>query len=373
MTSTERYDVFISYRRKESADLAQYLKHALTDRGLKVFLDVTGLGPGRFDTALLETIARTPNFLVILAPGSLDRCREPDDWLAAEIARALDTKRRIVPVTTPGFVFPSPEDLPKEIRELGRYQCVDYDYRFSDASIDRLFGMLQVPGRPAGRTRRRVVAVAAAIGVAIAGGMLWVSSKLPTEVPTSAGRAAVRAMNYSIVVQKFRNGEPYEQPFRLAREMVFESDYRIRLLASSPQEGYLYIVNEGPALRQGLPDYNVLFPTPTSNNGSPRIAAGQEVQIPEKSWFVFDAEQGTEKVWLVWSGGPVGELESIKAVANPEQQGVIEDARQTRSVQALLASGAASAPAIARDEMLKQTTIRSNANVLVHVVNLEHQ
>src|SRR5207302_5096052 len=56
-----------------------------------------------------------------------------------------------------------------------------------------------------------------------------------------------RTLRYYVIVQKYRNGRPYQKPFQLSGERVFEADYQIRLVISSPETGYLYIVNEGPA------------------------------------------------------------------------------------------------------------------------------
>ena len=39
-------------------------------------------------------------------------------------------------------------------------------------------------------------------------------------------------LTYFITVQKYRDNKPFEPPFQLAKEMLFESDYQIRLNAS---------------------------------------------------------------------------------------------------------------------------------------------
>jgi hypothetical protein len=70
----EGYDLFISYRREGGGDLAHLLRIALERRGSRVFLDVRELRAGPFDVALLRHIESTPNFVVLLTPGCLDRC-----------------------------------------------------------------------------------------------------------------------------------------------------------------------------------------------------------------------------------------------------------------------------------------------------------
>ncbi|MDM8524877.1 toll/interleukin-1 receptor domain-containing protein [Desulfococcaceae bacterium HSG8] len=83
------YDIFISYRREGGSDKARLFQQALSERGLKVFLDVDELRAGYFDEKLLRVIENTPGFLLILSAGSLDRCKNPGDWLRREIEHAV--------------------------------------------------------------------------------------------------------------------------------------------------------------------------------------------------------------------------------------------------------------------------------------------
>jgi TIR domain len=131
-----KFDLFISYRREGGDATALFLREKLMQRGLRVFLDVVELHRGYFDEALLTCIANAPNFLVILSPGSLDRCIRPDDWLRQEIAHAIRTKRNIIPVLTRGFAFPA--ELPEDIRTLPRHQGVEYSHMYHAAMIDSI-------------------------------------------------------------------------------------------------------------------------------------------------------------------------------------------------------------------------------------------
>jgi uncharacterized membrane protein YeaQ/YmgE (transglycosylase-associated protein family) len=133
-----QYDVFISYRREQSMDAARLISNALREHKLRTFLDIDELGPGRFDQALLTTVANTPNLVVILAPHALDRSAEEHDWLQQEVSQAIQTNSNIVPVMMPGFQFPEPEELPEDLRNLPNYQGVGYSSEFFKAMIDRL-------------------------------------------------------------------------------------------------------------------------------------------------------------------------------------------------------------------------------------------
>jgi hypothetical protein len=138
------YDVFISYRREAAADLAHLLRIALQKQGCRVFLDVRALRPGPFDVALLKSIEETRNFVVLLTPGCLDRCVSESDWFRKEIAHAIRTGRRIIPVQREGFEFPSSGSLPLDIAPLTTQHCTTYSNDFTDEVIARLYEMLEL-------------------------------------------------------------------------------------------------------------------------------------------------------------------------------------------------------------------------------------
>lgn len=174
------------------------------------------------------------------------------------------------------------------------------------------------------------------------------------------------------MVQKYRNGRPFEAPFRLGGEINFEKDYRVRLNLGSSQDGHLYILNEGPA-EQGRPSaYVILFPSPTSNGGESLLGAGRQIQVPEKSWIQFDAEQGTEKLWLVWTAESVSALEALKVYANSRDRGLVGDPDLNGAARDFLQAHQNPRPAASRDGDKKEVVLTSNGAILTHFLNLEH-
>jgi serine/threonine protein kinase len=201
------------------------------------------------------------------------------------------------------------------------------------------------------------------MGVAI----YWSVWRGPQSAPaTNTTAAAGHELNYWITVQKYRNGEPFERPFNLAKEINFEKDYRIRLNVKSPEAGYLYVLNESPDESEPL---SVLFPSPTTNRGSAFLAENTVTTIPEASWFRFDSERGREKVWLVWSPNIVVELEALRKFANPSDRGVISDPILNREALKFIHNPNSTAQ---RSETSDQTIIRSNKSSIIHVITLEH-
>ena len=110
--------------------------------------------------------------------------------------------------------------------------------------------------------------------------MLWRLGGTRPEAPITAPVPAVqRTVSYWITVQKYRDGQPYQDPFRLRDDINFEKDYRIRLHLASTQSGRLYLLNEGPAGVDQSPTFNVMFPSPTANKGSALLTQNQQIQI----------------------------------------------------------------------------------------------
>lgn len=225
--------------------------------------------------------------------------------------------------------------------------------------------------------RRKLFAVTAVMLILVAALIIASSwsrfgrSKVVGLAPGSVA-ASERKLSYWMTVQKYRNGRPFEKPFRLAGEINFEKDYRVRLNVSSPQPGYLYILNEGPSGAEGAYSFVVLFPSSTANDGLSYLAANQRIEIPQQSWFQFDAEEGTEKLWLVFSANAVPELEAVKQFANPKDRGLVKDAGLNARVHEFLKAGAGARVELQKDDQLKQTSLTVADAILVHPVKLEH-
>ena len=133
------YDVFISYRRKLGFAVAKMISELLKAKGMRVFVDLDELRSGTFDDKILQAIEKTPAFLLILTPGSLDRCSEEGDWLAKEISAAVETGRNIIPVLCEGFSWPKGYvNGDDQITLLSHYNSVVMSYEYVDAMVDKI-------------------------------------------------------------------------------------------------------------------------------------------------------------------------------------------------------------------------------------------
>ena len=226
---------------------------------------------------------------------------------------------------------------------------------------------LRKPGRA-----RAIIGALTVVAIGIVGVKMWLSSApAPSDLPSTA--AVDRVLSYWVTVQKYRDGKPYGDPFRLPGEINFEKEYRVRLHVGSRQDGHLYIFNEGPPINGEVPPLNVMFPSPTANNGLSLVSSGETIDIPKQSWFRLDQEEGTEKVWLVWSANSIPDLEATKQFANEKDRGEIGSPGLDRSVKDFLAQTLwASKLTVEKDDATKETRIKTNGDKVVHALALEH-
>lgn len=227
------------------------------------------------------------------------------------------------------------------------------------------------PGSPKKRVLFLALAAMVVVTAAIFAVNVWRSSRARSSVvvPTPSPVAVVpeRVLAYWITVRKFREGK-YREPFPVPGEINFEAGDEIRLNVRSPQAGHLYILNEGPREGAAVPEFVALFPSPSANNGSSLLTADQDLQIPGRTWIVFDAQQGVEKLWLVFAEDAIPELEAVRSLTNVSDKGQIRDVAQNKTIENFLTAQAASKAEKGNTE----TILKAGGKVLVHAIRLEH-
>ena len=115
---TNKYDIFISYRRAGGAQYARILQLMLQQRGYRVFLDYDELTDGIFGEHIRAAIKDVPVFMPVLSKGSMERCVNVDDWLRQEIQLAKNENKHLVPVNPDNSFDGFPEGMPQEIRDF---------------------------------------------------------------------------------------------------------------------------------------------------------------------------------------------------------------------------------------------------------------
>jgi serine/threonine protein kinase len=192
-----------------------------------------------------------------------------------------------------------------------------------------------------------------------------------TTSPSPVAPGTEMTFTYWITVRKDPKRFAGEAPFQVPGEMYFNPGDILHFSFTSPQTGYLYIINESPQVAGQASSFNILFPTKTTNQGSAQLSANKTVRIPDHNdGFVLDKEQGSEKLWLIWAAGEVPELEPLKRWANEKDAGEIKDSAQIETLRAFLDARSKPTPEITPGE--KQTTVKMTGDILVKLVNLQH-
>ena len=133
------YDIFISYRRKGAgAGVAGELQAKLENLGYKVFLDVDEIGSGQFPEQIERAISECKDFILVLSPGTLDRCVEEEDWVRREILQAQNQNKNIIGVGLPGFFMPEAESLPDPLKPMTTIQVFSWTHEYRMASFAKI-------------------------------------------------------------------------------------------------------------------------------------------------------------------------------------------------------------------------------------------
>lgn len=175
-----------------------------------------------------------------------------------------------------------------------------------------------------------------------------------------------RSFNYWLTVQKMRDGRLYQDPFQSSGQEIYENGYKFRLNVSSPDPGYLYVINEGTPDEAGT-SMTMVYPTPLRKNA---FVSSQPVQT---NWNTFSGQAGTENLWIVWSASPVSQLEAAKAEAFNNRKGALADLNSIRAVKEFLTTHAEPKPQSTKDATAQQTHVSGVGDVLVKLAQLEHR
>jgi serine/threonine protein kinase len=288
--------------------------------------------------------------------------RELGDTLARTLSEETFSPSPSGPLPIPATqLATAPYEPPRHTADLASKTIAAH---FEPAKVDTLSSPLYpavAAGEGANRNPWLMIGVGLVLLAAIVGGAFFVWKR---SLPSTAKEQTV---TYSLSVQKMRDGKPFQDEFESSGREIFENGWKFRMNLATPHEGYLYLLNEGPA-GTGV-TYNLLFPETKTNNGSPKVSADQKLQT---AWMRFDDHQGTEKFWIVYAAGPVKELEAVTDKVNDRDQGEIKDSTQARTVRDFLQQHSSPLPEVTKDSAKKQTIVKAKSDVLVNSIELEH-
>jgi serine/threonine protein kinase len=239
--------------------------------------------------------------------------------------------------------------------------------------VDSIGDMYHVPQPPtiSGRTLVWILTLTVVVALS-ATALIWTRRNEGRFVPAAPKPAPVASaakrlqLAYWVSVQPVKNAKPAGDAFVLSHERTFHAGDHIFFTFSSERSGYLYIFNQDPVLRGGIPTYSVLFPTPTANSGEAKLDADEPVRIPGGDYFVFDRQQGVERIWMVWSEREIAELSGIKA----SPKGLSPTGQ--RRVGLFLTDHEPARPSVEISEARMRTILTGSGPVLVHRIDFTH-
>ena len=195
----EKYDIFISYRRKEgngqsNVDKARSIYYELRARGYSVFFDFEECTDGYFSNKILPAIRTCNYFLLVLTKDALLRCSSKGDWVRREIEEAIRCGRKIIPVSPDGVFAGWPEDLPESLLPLaGEDGGLQVTTIHTDSSFKSDIGLLidlRMGGGNKGKTVKKYLMSMGIPGALVVGGLLvFLLTKGGSEIDAGAGIA----------------------------------------------------------------------------------------------------------------------------------------------------------------------------------------
>lgn len=185
---------------------------------------------------------------------------------------------------------------------------------------------------------------------------------VPPGIPGLAG--GTRELAYSLQIQKMRGGKPNGTPFLSTGKDALESGSKFKVVLSSPQSGYFYLIDQP---QEGDPV--ILFPLPSVNHGDAAVPANKAFEI---GWYKVDQIPGKENLWMIWSALPVTRLQVAGALANGVAKHYTGGEGVAQIRQFLQQHQNAANQSTARASG-KQVKVSSHSDPLVAVVELQHR
>lgn len=187
--------------------------------------------------------------------------------------------------------------------------------------------------------------------------------------PNASPETPVRSLDYSLLVQKMRDGKEYLEPFESSGQEIFENGYKFQMRMSPSEDGFLYIFNEG-LNEKGEKVYQIIFPTPMRNAGNSAVKAKQKI---ETGWNQFGGKAGTEKFWIVWSRENPQDIEKVKENAFTGENGTVTDKVYEQVLRSYLEENSKKETKSYKETEKNSSKLEFSGNSAVYLLELEHR
>ena len=141
--------LFISYRRGDARGIAGRLSDTIAAYfgDQRVFRDIESIeGGADFGNVIEESLQTADAVIVLIGPDWLTlqddngqrRIDDPQDWVAQEIAVAMQLKKPVFPVLVENASMPRAEELPEKLKHLTRYNAISISDDRWKTDVERL-------------------------------------------------------------------------------------------------------------------------------------------------------------------------------------------------------------------------------------------
>lgn len=211
----------------------------------------------------------------------------------------------------------------------------------------------------------KIIAVAAGVMLLIAVGYalwsVWADKRSPNSnksvsAPEAqpAGSKPLRTFSYWLDLTRTNNGKPEDHSIKASGQEVFTNGDYFVVNFASPQNGYLYLLNEG----RNYEDVTTFY-----YQGKFLVKANARVS---SSRLGFDNKDGTEKFWLLFSNSPVKILEKYQAPREiPEEESAQVRTYLNQNIPSDLSSN--------EDITKAETEVKGSGDPIAYKAELRHR
>ncbi|HEY3340192.1 MAG TPA: toll/interleukin-1 receptor domain-containing protein [Propionicimonas sp.] len=155
MVGGARPRVFLSYRRSDTQHVAGRAADKLADR-YELFMDIDTIPPGvDFADYLRRAVGGCDVLVAFIGEGwatvvdgqGRRRIDDPEDWVASEIATALNRGIPVIPVLVDAAVLPNPDTLPDRLRPMVSRQTTPLRFESFSADLNHLVAAIDHAAR----------------------------------------------------------------------------------------------------------------------------------------------------------------------------------------------------------------------------------
>ena len=195
----QKYDIFISYRRKGGIKDARLVDEKLRNSGYSVSFDIDTLGRGKFTDTLKTRLKDCKDFIVIFEPTYYEKFYDEngnvqpedvlnEDWCYLELKNALLMNKNIIPLVQKDFIFSN--NLPKDVKEIAEMNSIQLtEKEFKEIFEHKVKSYLISKPKFTHRHRKSIIAVLSLMILAIIAYLVFFSLDSRKRAVAEAARA----------------------------------------------------------------------------------------------------------------------------------------------------------------------------------------